>query len=52
MKIILTESQYNKLLEDSKKKVVITESQYNKLLTEIYMTENINEIKKKNRLDF
>jgi hypothetical protein len=50
MKIILTESQYNKLLDDSKKKVVITESQYNKLLTEIYMTENINEIKKNNSI--
>ena len=50
MKIILTESQYNKLLADSKKKVIITESQYNKLLTEIYMTENINEIKKNNSI--
>lgn len=50
MKIILTESQYNKLLADSKKKVIITESQYKKLLTEIYMTENINEIKKNNSI--
>jgi len=40
-KLILTESQYNRIFNSKKRKLVITESQYNKLLSEIELKNNL-----------
>ena len=47
MKLILTESQYNKLLDTiiPNKKLTITESQYNRLIVEAYSQDVFSEIK-------
>ena len=34
MKLILSESQYNRIFNNKKKKIVVTESQYDRLLNE------------------
>lgn len=40
-KLILTESQYNRIFNSKKRKLVITESQYNTLLSEIELKNNL-----------
>jgi ribosomal protein S13 len=40
-KLILTESQYNRIFNSKKRKLVITESQYKRLLSEIELKNNL-----------
>lgn len=44
MKLVITESQYNRVFNKSKTKLVITESQYNRLLLEQNMSNTISKI--------
>tara|TARA_B100000927_G_scaffold258117_1_gene226380 strand:+ start:1078 stop:2610 length:1533 start_codon:yes stop_codon:yes gene_type:complete len=44
MKLVITESQYNRVFNKIKTKLVITESQYNKILLESNMTKTISKI--------
>lgn len=45
MKLVITESQYNRLFNKKKSKLIITESQYNRLLLEANMKNSINQVK-------
>ena len=44
MKLVITESQYDRVFNKTKTKLVITEAQYNKLLLESNMTNTISKI--------
>lgn len=45
MKLVITESQYNRIFNKKKTKLVITESQYSRLLLEANMGNSINQVK-------
>jgi hypothetical protein len=45
MKLVITESQYNRIFNKKKSKLIITESQYNRLLLEANMQNSINQVK-------
>jgi len=42
MKIILSESQYNRIFNNKKRKLIITESQYKSILNEVELSSNFN----------
>ena len=44
MKLVITESQYNRIFNKKKAKLVITEGQYNRLLLEAKMGDSINQV--------
>jgi len=44
MRLILKESQYDRIFNNKKRKLIITESQYNKLLFESVLTDNLGEL--------
>lgn len=46
MKLVLSESQYNRIFNNKKRKIVVTESQYNRLLSESDLGDNFSKIKK------
>jgi len=46
MKLVLSESQYNRIFNNKKRKMVVTESQYNRLLNESDLSNNFSKIKK------
>ena len=46
MKLILSESQYNRIFNNKKKKIVVTESQYDRLLNESDLSNSFDKIKK------
>tara|TARA_Y100000389_G_C17448522_1_gene513153 strand:+ start:529 stop:2073 length:1545 start_codon:yes stop_codon:yes gene_type:complete len=46
MKLVLSESQYNRIFNNKKRKIVVTESQYNRLLNESDLSDGFTKIKK------